>query len=242
MNKEERNEKKELLKDRPLQPSQSMIGYIVSLIIGVLFVILGLMVLLNGIQYKNHGVIVNAKITNIINDDTERSIYVTYTFMDQEYTNKLKYWNEELDLNQEIKIYVLKNSPNDIKTENQSYTLLTAFISLIACILIFISIRSIVLYYKEENRVYELLKKGNKIAGEVVASEMVSERSFYGKNIWEVTATVGDTVYNSSKYYINFSLNGIRGYLIDIYVDSEKSENYYLDLISLKSKGELNGK
>ena len=109
-------------------------------------------------------------------------------------------------------------------------------ISVGICLMAFFNLKK---YYKEKNRIYKLLKEGIKREGTVVCSEELNVYSNNTFNAWALTAIIDDEVFNSSKYWVKEPLLEVKDAKIDIYIDRNDKNNYYIDLLSIRG-GKLN--
>lgn len=231
-------EKREVIGERVIEPKISILGSYVSLIIAIIIIVTASIILGNGIKFKNNGVEVTATVTNIIENESERSIYIEYEVEGTKYVNKLGYWDEELDLHSNVNIVCLKDDPLKISGKN-NFLLLSIMLYVISvgiCLMAFFNLKK---YYKEKNRIYKLLKEGIKREGTVVCSEELNVYSNNTFNAWALTAIIDDEVFNSSKYWVKEPLLEVKDAKIDIYIDRNNKNNYYIDLLSIRG-GKLN--
>lgn len=231
-------EKREVIGKRVIEPKISILGSYVSLIIAIIIIVTASIILGNGIKFKNNGVEVTATVTNIVENESERSIYIEYEVEGTKYVNKLGYWDEELDLHSNVNIVCLKDNPLKISGKN-NFLLLSIMLYVISvgiCLMAFFNLKK---YYKEKNRIYKLLKEGIKREGTVVCSEELNVYSNNTFNAWALTAIIDDEVFNSSKYWVKEPLLEVKDAKIDIYIDRNDSDNYYIDLLSIRG-GKLN--
>lgn len=231
-------EKREVIGKRVIEPKISILGSYVSLIIAIIIIVIASIILGNGIKFKNNGVEVTATVTNIVENESERSIYIEYEVEGTKYVNKLGYWDEELDLHSNVNIVCLKDDPLKISGKN-NFLLLSIMLYVISvgiCLMAFFNLKK---YYKEKNRIYKLLKDGIKREGTVVASEELNVYSNNTFNAWALTAIIDDEVFNSSKYWVKEPLLEVKDAKIDIYIDRNDKNNYYIDLLSIRG-GKLN--
>ncbi len=231
-------EKREVIGKRVIEPKISILGSYVSLIIAIIIIVIASIILGNGIKFKNNGVEVTATVTNIVENESERSIYIEYEVEGTKYVNKLGYWDEELDLHSNVNIVCLKDDPLKISGKN-NFLLLSIMLYVISvgiCLMAFFNLKK---YYKEKNRIYKLLKEGIKREGTVVCSEELNVYSNNTFNAWALTAIIDDEVFNSSKYWVKEPLLEVKDAKIDIYIDRNDKNNYYIDLLSIRG-GKLN--
>lgn len=232
-------EKKKVIGQRVIEPKISIIGSYVSILITIIILITACIVLGNGIKFKNNGVEVTATVTSIIENESERSIYIEYEVEGTKYNNKLGYWDEGLDLHSSVDIICLKDDPMTISGKS-NFILLAIMLFVIAIGIGLMAFFNLKKYYKEEYRIYKLLKDGIKKEGTVVCSEELNIYSNHTFNAWALTATIQDEVFNSSKYWVKQPLIDVRDAKIDIYIDRNDSNNYYIDLLSIRG-GKLQG-
>ena len=226
-------DRKKVIGERVIEPKISILGSYVSLIIAIIIIVIASIILGNGINFKNNGVEVTATVTNIVENESERSIYIEYEVEGTKYINKLGYWDEELDLHSSVDIICLKDDPLKISGDN-NFLLLSIMlyaISIAICLMSFFNLKK---YYKEKNRIYKLLKEGIKREGTVVCSEELNVYSNNTFNAWALTATIEDEVFNSSKYWVKEPLLEVKDAKIDIYIDRNDKNNYYIDLLSIR--------
>lgn len=223
---------KQVFGDRAIRPAGVVFGYFISLCIGILFLILGSIILSNGLKYKLHGEEVEAIVTKVVENEEERSIYIKYNYNGVDYENKLGYWNEELDLDSVVKILVLKDNPEDFSAKSD-YVSLSILVLIIGLVVTGMAVFDIAKHYKEKYRIYHLLKDGYVVKGKVECVEAINTRASFGHNAWELSVTYEDKVFNSTRFWITAPLYEIKGGMIDVYVDKDNSENYYVDLWSV---------
>ena len=128
-------EKKKVIGQRVIEPKISIIGSYVSILITIIILITACIVLGNGIKFKNNGVEVTATVTSIIENESERSIYIEYEVEGTKYNNKLGYWDEGLDLHSSVDIICLKDDPMTISGKS-NFILLAIMLFVIAIIFI----------------------------------------------------------------------------------------------------------
>lgn len=232
-------EKKELLNSRPFLPKICLVGYWFIAIISIVLIFFATIILSNDINFEKNGVEIEAIVDEIVETSDTRKVYITYEYDGIIYSHKdLKYWSEEVDIDSKVIIKVLKNDPIKFTGKTTKASLPYIFYG-IGLILLIIAIIDFSKYYIERSRIYYLLTKGEKKEGIIESCEQMSEKYVFNTLPWCITALIGDKVFNSKKYYIKFSLTGVVGYLVDIYIDKYNDDNYYIDLVSFRRKEKI---
>ena len=225
-------EMNELLQDRPAVDKRLYVGYFLFIIIALIFLYFSIVIFIHGLKFELYGDEVIATV-KAINED-ERLISIEYVYDDIKYNNILKYWDENLDINSDVKILVLKDDPNEISS-TANYLLLSGFLFALSIGLLSYGLIAFFKSKREETRIFLLIKYGTKKIGKILAVEDKYVSSEF-RHKYIISAMCDDVIYDSKKLNLNYNPEGMSDYLVDIYIDEEKNENYYLDYSSIRSK------
>ena len=207
----------------------SKIAGIILVLFGFIFNVVTIFLTIQFGYVKNNWIEYTGVISEV--NDTEEHIVVSYEYEGIEYSVIPSYYSSEMELYDEIIIYINPDNLNEIalsEVENlySSFFIIAGIIDIIGIYLLFYS-------YKRKILIDECLNKGTKITLQVIEVK----RSYYRNNnqrYYYLKVLYNDKEYKSELFRIkkDFDKNNLG--IIDMYILDDG--RYYIDLNSYRKK------
>ena len=163
------------------------------------------------------------------------AIIIEYEYDDKEYTTELGYYSEEISIASTVTIYLNKNNPKDFIYEGANqfglyFCMIVGFV-----MLIFSAIYFFINRHNGKVNVY-LVQKGKLIQAEIIFADEEENKSSFDKHPFVFTCLYNDEEKNDQVYFTSDSIycknagSTYIGQKVDIYVDPNDYNNYYIDL------------
>ena len=214
--------------------------------IGIIMLLIGVILLIQTFDFIDSAVVVEAEITKIESDitndgETRHRAYVDYEYNGEEYGRvKLDEYSESMYEGKKITVYIDSDNPGEVRLKSMVYFVPIVFMGLGA---LFFSIGAVfvVIDIKKKRKERALIKNGRKVFGEIQGGFADKTYRVNGKNPYRFKCTYYDV--NSGQPVICISDRTWEnpdmhvGKQVLIYVDSNDSSHYYVDLDSISKYG-----
>ena len=205
----------------------------ILLSLGFICIVLATIVFYNYITINNRLINIDAIVESIINDDNERSITVQYEYNDMTYHSSLKYFDGNLDIGDNVKIYIDKANPDTIYSAPRGRKLLYSILYFLGITLLIYNMYLIICKKKEWMRINKLITMNNYTLLKIVSVEENEKMIKHGitpKMIFcEVNNGIVNKIINSKLIYLDADLSSLVGKEIKVYFEDETFDNYYID-------------
>lgn len=184
-------------------------------------------------EYKN--LLKDYKRQGIVKESSAIAIIIEYEYDGKEYTTELGYYSEEISIASTVTIYLNKNNPKDFIYEGANqfglyFCMIVGFVMLIVSAIYFFINR-----HNGKVNVY-LVQKGKLIQAEIIFADEEENKSSFDKHPFVFTCLYNDEEKNDQVYFTSDSIycknagSTYIGQKVDIYVDPNDYNNYYIDL------------
>lgn len=215
--------------------------YILFIIIGIVILIAGVFFHKNLNEFKETAKETNATITRIeyeedIDGDIDYEVYVEFYVKGEIYTGKLDEYNSTMREGDNVRIYYDPSNPNDFKSKSSNWMIYLLYeiggiFALIGGIFLVNGIR-------KGNKVKKLKESGFRFDAEITGINTNNNYTVNGRHpyIIECSGAINGVVYNFKSENVWYEAPNIYNDLqiktIPVYINMEKTSEYYVDIES----------
>jgi len=215
----------------------------VFILIGLIFIISGVLIFKASENFKKNGIETTAVITDIVRYNDESSVYIKYIVNDKEYNQKLNYYTSNMHIGQTLKIYYDSDNPNRIQSTGGTVVLVAVFggiggvFFLIGIIVLGVNVRR-----KKLNK--RLVENGRKIYADLYeivinGSYRVNRRHPYNITCkWQDKSSGILYLFKSENIWFDPSsiIEEKNITKLPVYVDENDFKKYYVEIDSIVEK------
>lgn len=174
----------------------------------------------------------------VIGKDSAIAIIISYQYNGKEYLTELGYFSDEIRIAQEVIIYINKDNPRDFIYEGSNKFGLYFCMTVGGVMLLF----SLIFFFvnKRNNNINKLLvEKGQKIEAEILYVDEDEKKLLFNKHPYVFTCVYKtedgqEKIFVSDSIYCKLDGTNYIGKKINVYVEQNNYDNYYVDTKSFE--------
>ncbi len=222
---------------------------IVLMILGVVFIIIGISVMMSSVEFKKTAVQNTAIISNIESSrdsegDLDYDVSVNYVVKGEIYTSKLNFYSSDMVAGKEIEIYYDPASPENIRSGRD-----IAFewvIPIFGSVIFVIGFIFAVMKLRKKDLEKKLLESGRRIDATVEEIEFNTSYSVYHKNPYVINCKWADSATDETYLIRSESIwydpkpiiESEKLTTVPVYMDMNNPKEYYVSVGELTDKAE----